>query len=202
MKLYYAPGACSMAPHIAACEAGISLGLEKVDLPKRLTETGVDFNQINPKGYIPVLELDNGERLTEATVILQYLADQKPDSGLIPGPHSFERYRLQEWLTFISSELHKTFSPLFSPATVAETRTSLLERIGVRFTWLSGVLDSKPYLMGEAFSVADAYLFTVLGWARFVKLDLGPWPVLVAYQARIAGRPGVQQALREEGLLK
>ena len=201
MKLYYSPGACSLSPHIVMREAGIPVQLVKVDLQAKKTEDGTDFRTINSKGYVPTLELPDGQRLTEGPAIVQYLADQAPARGLAPASGTIERYRLQEWLNFISTELHKQFSPLFDPASEATLKTRQVEGIGTRFDWITKQLGSRDYLMGSAFTVADAYLFTVLGWAKYVDIDLAKWPVLAAYAARVTQRPQVREALKAEGLL-
>ncbi|MGJ0484685.1 MAG: glutathione transferase GstA [Methylomicrobium sp.] len=200
MKLYFAPGACSMAPHIVLREAAYSFDLEKVDLAKKQTESGENYLDINPKGYVPALRLDDGEVLTEVAVILQYLADQKPDSGLAPTLGTKERYRLMEWLNFISSELHKLFGSLFNPKIPAEWRENQLERLGQRFDYLAHRLNGKLYLAGDQFTVADAYLFTVLNWSPVLKVDINKWPKLQEYVAQIAARPSVVEAMRAEGL--
>ena len=202
MKLYFAPGACSLSPHIVLREAGLSFATEKVDLKTQKTESGGDFTQVNAKGYVPTLELDNGERLTEGPAIVQYLADLKPESGLAPKAGTFERYRLQEWLNFIGTELHKQYSPLFNPATSEDGKKTARENLARRFDWIVKQLGQKPYLTGERFTVADAYLFTVLNWSQWVGVELGSWPPLKDYVARIAARPKVQEALKAEGLLK
>ena len=202
MKLYYAPGACSLAPHIALCELGAPFSLEKVSLKSKKTQTGADYLAINSKGSVPALALDDGRLLTEAAVILQYIADQKPEAGLIPRAGTFERYRVLEWLNFIASDIHKGFSPLFNPNASADWRAGALALLAARFAWLSRELAAKTYLMGETFCVADAYLFTVLSWSSHVGVDLGQWPVLAAYQARVGHRPKVEEALRAEGLIK
>jgi len=201
MKLYYSPGACSLSPHIVMREAGIPVQLVKVDLQAKKTEDGTDFRTINSKGYVPTLELPDGQRLTEGPAIVQYIADQAPARGLAPASGTIERYRLQEWLNFISTELHKQFSPLFDPASEATLKTRQVEGIGARFDWITKQLGSRDYLMGSAFTVADAYLFTVLGWAKYVDIDLAKWPVLAAYAARVTQRPQVREALKAEGLL-
>ena len=202
MKLYYSPGACSLSPHIVLREAGIQAELVKVDTKTHTLANGSDYYAINSKGYVPLLELDNGERLSEGPVIVQYLADRVPASGLAPAAGTLERYRLQEWLNFITAELHKQFSPLFADNTPAEYKEITKDKIGKRFDWLSEQLAGKDYLLGKRFSVADAYLFVMLLWTKFVGIDLGKWPVLVAYQARVAARPKVQEALAAEGLVK
>jgi glutathione S-transferase len=202
MKLYYSPGACSLSPHIVMREAGIPVQLVKVDLQSKKTEEGADFRTINSKGYVPALELPDGQRLTEGPAIVQYLADQAPARGLLPAGGTIERYRVQEWLNFISTELHKQFSPLFDPASEPTLKARQVERLGTRFEWITKQLGSRDYLMGSAFSVADAYLFTVLSWTGHVGIDLAKWPVLAAYTARVAARPQVREALKAEGLLK
>jgi glutathione S-transferase len=202
MKLYYAPGACSLAPHIVAREAGLPLRLEKVDLAARRTETGEDFAAINPKGYVPALRLEDDEVLTEAAVLVQVVADRAPAAGLVPPHGTIERYRLQEWLNFIATELHKGFGPLWYPKTPAETREAAKAKLASRFAFLDGHFAGRAYLTGDAFSAADAYLFTILNWAGAHKLDLAPYGNLTAYVARVAARPAVQEAMRAEGLLK
>lgn len=200
MKLYYASGACSLAPHIALRESGAAFDLEQVDLAKKQTAGGEDFTRINPKGYVPALRLDDGGMLTEVAVILQYVADRKPETGLAPAAGTMERYRLMEWLNFISSEIHKQFGPFFNPRITPEWKANQLSVLGRRFDYLSERLDGQPYLMGDTFSVADAYLYTVLGWSDYVGLDMGKWPKLKAYMARVAERPAVREALKAEGL--
>ena len=201
MKLYYSPGACSLSPHIVLAEAGLAYTIEKVDLKTKKTESGADFFAVNPAGYVPALVLDNGEVLTEGPAIVQYLADQAPAKKLAPPPGSFERVRLQEALNFVSTELHKSFSPLFNPATPEEWKTVVRGLIGRRLDVVEQKLAGRDYLLGE-FSVADAYLFTVLGWGGMVGVDVGARPVLAAYRARVMARPAVQQAMKEEGLIK
>ena len=202
MKLYYATGTCSLSPHIVLLEAGLPYTLEKIDFATKKTSAGIDYFTINSKGAVPALQLDDGEVLTEGPAIVQYLADQKPDTGLAPRAGTFERYRLMEILNYITSEVHKGFSPLFNPKISADWRASAQANLEKKFDWLSGFLKDKTFLMGNAFTVADAYLFTVLSWTRPVKIDLERWPVLKAYQSRIAPRPTVQRALKESGLLK
>jgi glutathione S-transferase len=202
MKLYYYPGACSLAPHIVAREAGIDLTLEKVDLANRTTETGANFAAINPKGYVPALGLKDGSVLTEASAIIQYLADSQSTIGLAPAHGTMERYRLLEWLGFISTEIHKGFGPLWNPATPDAVKAATKERLATRFALLDEALGSQPFLMGDKFTIADAYLFTVVNWTNFHGIDLSPFPNLQAFQARIAARPAVQQALEAEGLVK
>jgi glutathione S-transferase len=199
MKLYYSPGACSQAPHIALRELGLKFDTIPVDLANHTLPDGSDFRTINPKGYVPLLELDDGTRLTEANVILQYLADRKPGT-LAPELGTLERYRLMEWLAFIATEVHKGFGPLWDPQTPPEVRERAIESLGKRFGFLATTLGEQPYLIGSAFSIADAYLFVILRWAAHHKLDLQPWPALKDFQKRIAQRPSVQATLEAEGL--
>ncbi len=201
MKLYYSPGACSVSPHIALCEAGLAHTIEKVDLKEKKTASGANYLAINPKGYIPALQLDNGELLVEGAVIVQYIADQKPDSGLAPKAGTMERYRLQEWLTFISSELHKTFSPLFNAAMPEEGKKIFRDRLVLRFGYVEKQLAGKDYLMGSKFCVADGYLYNMVRWARRVNLDLTAFPNVVAFEKRMEARPKVVEALKAEGLM-
>jgi glutathione S-transferase len=201
MKLYYSPGACSLSPHIALMEAGLPFTTEKVDLRSKQTETGADFTKINSKGAVPALLLDDQQVLTEGAAIVQYIADRKPDSGLAPAAGTLERYRLIEILNYLASEVHKGFSPLFNPKASGDWKASAIAALGTKFDWLSGFIGTKPYLLGETFTVADAYLFTVLSWGPKVGVDLSHWPVLVAYQARVGHRPQVQAALKAEGLV-
>lgn len=200
MKLYFSPGACSLSPHIVAQEVGIPLTLVKVDTAKKTLADGGDYWAVNPKGYVPAMELDNGELLTEGPTIVQYLADRKPDAKLLPPAGTMERYRVQEMLGYINSEIHKTYSPLFRPTTTPELRKDREEYLRKRYGLIEKQLAKGPYLFGEQFTVADAYLFTVTNWANFLKLDLSEFPNLLAFQARVAGRPGVQAALVAEGL--
>jgi glutathione S-transferase len=202
MKLYYSPGACSLAPHIVSHELGLPLVLEKVDTKTKQTASGRDFYAINPKGYVPALELDNGDVLTEGPVVAQYLADLKPESGLAPANGTLARYRLQETLGYINSEIHKSYSPLFNAATSADTREERLQYLTKRYGLIEKMLAKSPYLTGDTFTVADAYLFTVTNWAKHVQLDLSPFPALQAFQQRVAQRPAVQAALKAEGLVK
>jgi len=202
MKLFYSPGACSLSPHIVAQEAGIELGLQKVDLKTKTMATEGDFFAINPKGYVPALQLDNGEVLTEGPVIVQYLADQKPEKGLAPPAGTMARYHLQEWLGFINSELHKSYSPLFRPDTPAETRADRQAYLSKRYGVVEKQLAGRSYLLGDHFTAADAYLFTVTNWAGTVKFDLSPFPNIRAFQERVAARPAVKAAMKAEGLLK
>ncbi len=202
MKLYYAPGACSLAPHIVASEAGIDLSIEKVDLGAKKTETGKDFLSISPKGSVPTLELDNGQILTEGPVISQYLADQKPGSGLAAAAGTMERYRLQETLGYINSEIHKSYSPLFSKDTTPEVREERKAYLRKRYQLLDATLQKQPFLLGDHFSVADAYLFTVTRWAKPMKLDLSEYSALTKFQETVAARPAVRAAMQAEGLEK
>ena len=202
MKLYYSPGACSLSPHIVAREAGIAIELEKVDLGKHKTEKGDDYMTINPKGYVPALRLDDGSVLTEGPAIVQYLADQKPATKLAPAAGTIDRYRLQEWLNFIGTELHKNFGPLFNPATTDAGKEAAKATITKRIGYLNEQLAKKQFLMGDTFTAADAYAFTILNWANFVGMDLKAFPNVAAYSGRIAARPKVQEALRAEGLMK
>ena len=202
MKLYYSPGACSLSPHIVALEAGIALQFEKVDGKAKRTESGQDFWQVNPKGYVPALELDNGELLTEGPAIVQYLADLKPESGLAPANGTLPRYRLQEILGYINSEIHKSYSPLFKPDTPEATRAERKAYLLKRYQLVEDVLAKQPFLLGDTFTTADAYLFTVTNWARHVDLDLSGFPALLAFQKRVAERPAVQKAMQAEGLIK
>jgi glutathione S-transferase len=201
MKLYYAPGACSQAPHIVLHELGLPYEAVKVDLVKHTLPDGSDFRSINPKGYVPLLELDDGARLTEASVILQFLADQKP-GRLAPAFGSMERWRLMEWLGFISTEVHKGFGPLWNPKTPTDVRERTVQALGNRFGFIEKTLAKQPYLTGSEFSIADAYLFVVSNWSAVHKVDLSPWPALQQFQARVAARPAVQATLRAEGLAK
>ncbi|MGH8460205.1 MAG: glutathione transferase GstA [Stenotrophobium sp.] len=202
MKLYFSPAACSLSPHIVACEAGIDLQLENVDLKTHKTAGGEDFYAVNPKGYVPSLRLADGTVLTEGPAIVQYLADQKPASKLAPANGTIERYRLQEWLNFISTKVHKPMGSLFNPAIKPEQRESAIKQLGGRCDYLAKALAGKAWLMGETFTAADAYLYTILNWANFVKVDMSKWPALTQYVGRIAARPGVQKALKAEGLIK
>jgi glutathione S-transferase len=197
MKLYYHPGACSLAPHIVARALGLNIELVKIDRQKR-TEHGADFLAINPKGYVPALQLADGRVLTEGPVIAQYLADLKPDAGLVPRAGSFERYRVQEMLGYINCELHKAHAPLFSAATPDATREQVKRELTQRYALIEKQLVSSPFIVGERFTIADAYLFTIASWAGFLKLDLSSFPALGAYMARIAERPEVVSALEAE----
>src|SRR6267378_1774931 len=189
MKLYYSPGACSLSPHIALLEAGLPYDLVKVDLKAKKLENGDDYLKVNPKGQVPALALDSGELVTEGPVIVQMIADKVAAKNLAPARDSAERYKLQEWLNFITTELHKNFGPMFSP-------------VLAKFKYIDSQLAGRDYLMGKQFTVADGYLFTMLSWAERMKFDLSAMPNLLAYQARVAARPMVQQALTKEGLMK
>ena len=202
MKLFFSPGACSLSPRIALLEAGLPFTTQKVDTKTKQLEGGGDFWAINSKGYVPLLQLDNGEYLSEGPAIIQYIADQNPASGLAPAAGTMGRYRLQEMLNFITSEIHKGFSPLFDPTMSAEMKQGFKEKLAERFDWLTKELGGKSYLMGESFTVADGYLFTVLNWGQWVGVDIAKWPVLAAFHARVAARPKVQEALKAEGLIK
>ncbi|MGE5475885.1 MAG: glutathione transferase GstA [Bacteroidales bacterium] len=206
MQLYYFPGACSLAPHILAEEAGIALELVKVDITTGDITTGDivnggKFAEVNPKGYVPALRLDDGQLLTEVMVILQYLGDLAPASGLVPVAGSMARYRLQEWLCFIATEVHKGFGPLWAPDIPETIRQGALGRLAKRFAWMDAQLAARPYLLGNEFSAADCYAFTVLNWAAYLKVDLTPYPALLAFMARVDARPAVQRALKAEGLV-
>lgn len=200
MKLYYAPGACSMAPHIVAHEIGTRLDLVKVDIPNKKTEDGGDFWKVNPKGYVPALELDDGGVLTEVGVICQYLADQKPETGLVPKAGTIERYRQMEALNFTATEVHKQLGALFNPKMTPEMREVQLGVVGRRLDTLEQRLAGRSFMMGDTFSAVDAYLFTVLRWSKPLKVDLGKWPNITAYIERVGARPKVQEAMKHEGL--
>jgi glutathione S-transferase len=202
MKLYFSPGACSLSPHIVLREAGLNFDLEQVDNKTKQTKTGADFWKINAKGYVPVLQFDNGDVLTEGPAIVQYIADQKPESGLAPKAGTIERSRLQEWLNFITSELHKGFSPLFRPNTPEDYKAIARENLFKRIEYVDKQLAGKQYLMRDRFTAADAYAFTVLNWSNVLKLDISPYPNVLAYLVRVKARPKVQEALKAEGLLK
>lgn len=200
MKLYYSPGACSLSPHIVLREAG--LAFEPVLAPTKTHKLpdGTDYYTINPLGYVPMLELDDGTRLREGPAIVQYVADQAPQKNLAPANGTLPRYRLQEWLTFIGTEIHKSFSPLFMPSMPDEAKKVYRDRIANRFAFVNGELEGKPYLMGDTFTVADAYLYTVTRWAKPMQIDLAPYPHLAAHQERVQARPAVQEALKNEKL--
>ncbi len=202
MKLYYAPGACSLAPHIVAREAGITLDLEKVDLRTRTTASGRAFAEVNPKGYVPAIEVRDGEVMTEVSALIQYLADQAPQAGLMPAVGTPERYKTLEWIGFISTEIHKGFGPLWNPASPDDVKQAAKDKLFQRFAYVDQHLAGRSYLMGEQFTVADAYLFTVTNWTNFHGLSLAEYPNLAAFTGRVAARPKVQEALQAEGLLK
>ena len=204
MKLYFFPGACSLACHIALREAGLAFDIEKVDGKSKKTEKGGDYLAVNAKGYVPTLVLDDGQKLTEAAAILQYIADQKPAAKLAPAAGTMERYRLIEWLNFLATEVHHNHTPLFKFAEKLPDASKQVfkDALAGRFDWLANQLEGKPYLLGDTFSVADIYLFTLLNWPRYVGMDIAKWPVLKDYHKRIASRPAVQAALTAEGLIK
>ncbi len=202
MKLYYSPGACSLAPHIVANEAGIPLELVKVDVQTKTIKSEGDFWVVNPKGYVPALELDDGVVLTEGPAITQFLADRKPAAGLAPANGSFERVRLQETLNYLTSEIHKTYSPLFKPDVLPAVREERIAYLLRRYAPIEAQLAGKKFLFGDRFTVADAYLYVLTNWARGLKIDLAEFPNLLAFQKRVAERPAVRQALVREGLVK
>lgn len=202
MKLYYSPGACSLSPHIALQEAGLAFTPVLASTKSHKLQDGTDYYTINPLGYVPVLELDDGTRLREGPAIVQYIADQVPLKMLAPQNGSLQRYRLQEWLTFIGTELHKGFSPLFVPTTPEDYKPMVRERLLQRLQWVDGQLAGKQYLMGDQFTVADCYLFTVTNWTKPTNVDISGLANLVAYRERVAARPAVQAAMKAEGLLK
>jgi glutathione S-transferase len=202
MKLYYSPAACSLSPHIILREAGLKFELEKVDTKTKRTASGADYLQLNGKGYVPLLQLDDGRYLSEGPVIAQYIADLKPETGLAPPYGTYERYKVQEWLNFVTSELHKQFSPLFRTDAPDEVKKYARGNIAKRVEWLAKQLEGRSYLTGEQFTIADSYLFVVLNWARFTDVDLTPWPVIGRFLERVAARPKVQEAMKAEGLVK
>jgi glutathione S-transferase len=202
MKLYYSPGACSLSPHIALLEAGLPYDLVKVDVRAKKLENGDDYLKVNPKGQVPALGLDNGEIMTEGPVIVQMIADQAAGKNLAPARDSAERYRLQEWLNFVTTELHKNFSPLFNPAIPEEVKAFFKDRIMGKFKYADSKLAGHDYLMGKQFTVADGYLYTMLRWAEGNKMDLSGLPNLLAFKDRVGARPKVQEALTKEGLMK
>jgi glutathione S-transferase len=202
MKLYYSPGACSLSPHIVLRESGLKFEAVLASTKTHKLQDGTDYYTINPKGYVPTLELDNGERLTEGPAIVQYIADQAPTKQLAPANGTMARYRLQESLNFITSELHKTYSPLFNPAVPEEYKAIARSKLADRYRWLDTQLEGKSYLMGDTFGVADAYLFTVTNWAKHVGVDLAALKNVGAFTQRVAARPAVQEAMQAEGLLK
>ena len=201
MKLYYSPGACSFSPHVVLHESGLPFEIEKVDLKAKKTASGIDYNTINPKSYVPALVMNNGELLTEGPAIVQYVADLVPEKKLAPPAGTLERYRLQEWLNYISSEIHKGFGPFFNPLATEEMKNATRLRLANRFGFAATALEGKSYLLGDTYTVADAYLFTMLRWTHSCGIDLSPWPALSAYFDRVAARPAVIATLKAEGLL-
>lgn len=208
MKLYYSPGACSLAPHIVMAELNMAYEIESVNLKDKTCTSG-DYRKINPKGSVPAIKMDNGEILTEGAVISQYLADQKMEQTLLPKFGTMDRYRCMEWMNFISTEIHKNFSPLFgakmtysNETTQSEVMSFYTETLKTKLNFLNDALNGKTYLMGNTFTIADAYLFTCLNWSGYVKIDLAPWTNVKAYMSRVSERPGVLKAMKEEGLLK
>jgi len=202
MKLYYSPGACSLSPHIALLEAGLPYDLVKVDLKAKKLENGDDYLKVNPKGQVPALGLDSGELVTEGPVIVQMIADKVSAKNLAPARDSAERYKLQEWLNFITTEVHKNFGPMFSPVLADDAKAFFKDRVMGKFKYVDSQLPGRDYLMGKQFTVADGYLFTMLCWADRMKFDLSALPNLLAYKARVGARPMVQEALTKEGLMK
>ena len=202
MKLYYSPGACSLSPHIAMYEAGLAFEAIMAPTKTHKLPDGSDYYAVNPLGYVPFLTLDDGRSLHEGPAIVQYIADQAPEKNLAPANGTYERYKLQEWLNLVGTELHRSFSPLFVPTTHPDTKATALERLQGRLKWVDGELAGKQYLMGDQFTVADGYLFVVTNWAPFVGLDLSPYPNLVACRGRVGPRPAVIAAMKAEGLIK
>ena len=202
MKLYYSPGACSLSPHIVLREAGLAFEPVLASTKTHKLEDGTDYYTINPKGYVPLLELDSGDRLSEGPAIVQYIADQVPAKKLAPAAGTMERYRLQEWLNFITSELHKGIGGIFNPAMPEEAKVLMRAKALDRLKWVDSQLEGKQYLMGDAFTVPDAYLFTVTNWTKFTGIDISGLKHLAAFMARMAARPAVQEALKAEGMLK
>ncbi len=201
MKLYFSPGACSLSPHIILHETGLPFTTEKVDLRSKQTASGADYMSINPKGYVPALETDEGVLLTEGPAIVQYLADKVPEKNLAPAIGSIERYQVMSWLNFIGTEIHKNYSPLFNPAGSDESKDNARNNLTKRYGYVERMLEGREYLVGNQFSVADGYLFVVTNWSGMLKIDLSAFPNLLAFQKRIAARPAVQQAMKAEGLL-
>ena len=202
MKLYYSPGACSLSPHIALREAGIAFEPVLASTKSHKLQDGTDYYGINPLGYVPLLELDDGTRLREGPAIVQYVADLAPNKNLAPANGTLSRYRLQEWLTFIGTEMHKTYSPMFNPAMPEEAKAIFRTKLQSRYEWLNGQLEGKDYLMGDHFTVADGYLFTVTNWTKPTGVDISPFANVLAWHARVGARPAVQEAMKTEGLLK
>jgi glutathione S-transferase len=204
LKLYLAPQFCSLSPHIVLRELGLTFRIEAVDVLRKTLRSGADFRQVNPKGFVPALELEDGRVLTEGAVIVQHLADRKPEAGLAPAPGTWSRYRVQEWLNYIATELHKSYGPLFDPQAPATAKQATRDRLGRHFDHLSRALDGRRFLVDDRFGIADCYLFAIVRWPTvftFMQLDLSRWPVLEAYLARIAQRPAVQAALAAEAAL-
>jgi glutathione S-transferase len=202
MKLYFSPGACSLSPHIVLRETGSKFELEQVNLQNKTLKSGGSFLEVNPKGQVPLLLLDDGDKLTEGPAIVQYIADQKPETGLVPKAGTKQRYHVQEWLNFVTSEIHKSFSPLFRPNTPEDYVKIAKEYLGGKFAYLDKHLAGRQYLMGDTFTVADAYCFVITSWSKYKDIDLGQWPNLKTYIDRVAARPKVQEALKAEGLIK
>jgi len=202
MKLYYLTSACSLASNIALREAGLKFELVKVDRKTKIASDGLDYREVNPKGYVPALKLDNGEVLTENVVVLQYIADRNPAAKLAPPAGTLERYRLMEWLSFINSEIHKSFTPLFRQEAPDAAKDYTRTVLGGRLDYLEKAFGTRSFLMGEQFTIADAYLFTVLGWGAHVGVDLARWPQLKRFHERVGARPHVIEALKSEGMLK
>jgi glutathione S-transferase len=202
MKLYFAPGACSQAPHIVLHELGLSHDAARVNFPSKTLDDGTSYLQVNPKGAVPALELDGGEVLTENAVIMQYLGDRAGSPELLPPLGDFRRYRVLEWVNYIATELHKGFGPLWNPASAPEWKAATRELVGKKFDYVEGRLGDGPYLMGERFTIADAYLFVILGWTTMHDIDLARWPNLTAFRERVMQRPAVRHVLQFEGLLE
>jgi glutathione S-transferase len=202
MKLYYSPGACSLSPHIVLLEAGLAFTLEKTDLKTKKTADGGDYYQINSKGSVPALQLDDGRVLTEGPAVVQYIADQKPDAGLAPRWGTFERYQLMEMLNYLGTEVHSGYHPIFTPNSSPETKAAAVANLGKKFDWLSKRITAGKYLLGDVFTVADAYFFVTLRWMDYAKMDRSQWPTLAAYFDLVGHRPKVQAALKAEGLTK
>jgi glutathione S-transferase len=202
MKLYFSPAACSLSPHIALKEAGLAFEAVRVNTKTHQLADGTDYYTVNALGYVPLLELDDGTRLAEGPAIVQYIADQVPEKKLAPANGSLERYKLQSYLNFITSELHKALGGLFNPAMPEEAKQITKDKLASRLAWIDGELKDKQYLMGEQFTVADGYLFNVTNWAGLVKIDLAPYAHLNAFRARVAARPAVIEAMKAEGLIK
>ena len=198
MKLFYAPGACSLSPHIALCESGLPFETERVDLRTKITKSGGDYRAVNPKGSVPALVLDDGEVLTEGPAVVQYIADRAPEKTLAPPAGTLARYRLQEWLNYISSEMHKGFAPLFRPDTTDDAKKAAIATFSSKLDYVAKCLEGRDYLLGDQFTVADGYLFTILGWTPFAGIELGQWPAVKAYVERVGARPAVQSALAAE----